>query len=201
MVDWWLRSCGEGEDEVGYGGLVVAGLRRRMENLMVVRRTRLAMVDRNLVGYGSLVAAGLRRREYCLLQHHLLPSLLIVTKIEQVVLLLEAYEVTWIKALLKDLTLSHLDPAVLKCDNKAALAITANLMMHERTKHVEIDCHYVRDMVKAGTIETKRVSSSNQVAEIFTKVLSVKQHNDLLLKLGVTSPPASRLKGDNEVTI
>lgn len=68
-------------------------------------------------------------------------------------------EVTWLSALLKDLGLKNIPPTVLNCDNKAALAIAANPVLHERTKHVELDCHYVRDQVKAGNIKTAHVSS------------------------------------------
>ncbi|XP_019103857.1 uncharacterized mitochondrial protein AtMg00810-like [Beta vulgaris subsp. vulgaris] len=85
-------------------------------------------------------------------------------------------EVTWLSALLKDLGLKQLPPTVLKCDNKAALAIAANPVLHERTKHVELDCHYVREKIQAGTITTSHVSSSDQVADIMTKVLPVKLH-------------------------
>ncbi|KAL8089306.1 hypothetical protein AgCh_038927 [Apium graveolens] len=56
-------------------------------------------------------------------------------------------EATWLNVLLKDLGIIKLPPTVLNCDNKVALAIFANPMLHERTKHVELDCHY-RDLLK-----------------------------------------------------
>lgn len=68
-------------------------------------------------------------------------------------------EVTWMSSLLKDLDLTKLPPTLLKCDNKVSLAIAANPVLHEKTKHVEIDCHYVKDQLKAGTITTEHVSS------------------------------------------
>lgn len=100
-------------------------------------------------------------------------------------------EVTWLSSLLKDLGLKDLPPANLKCDNKAALAIAANPVQHERTKHVEIDCHYVRDQLNKGLLTTSHVSSSEQIADLLTKVLPVKQHNHLLHKLGASAFPPS----------
>lgn len=100
-------------------------------------------------------------------------------------------EVTWLSALLKDIGIKNLPPTILKCDNQAALAIAANPVLHEKTKHVEIDCHYVRDQLQAGTIITTPVSSSDQVADIMTKVLSVKQHSAHCDKLGVSVPSTS----------
>ena len=59
-------------------------------------------------------------------------------------------EVTWLVALLKDLGIKDLGPVDLKCDNQAAIHIAANPVFHARTKHIEVDCHYVRDQVKSG---------------------------------------------------
>lgn len=99
-------------------------------------------------------------------------------------------EITWLKALLKDLGLKSLPPAVLKCDNKAAIAIAANPVLHEKTKHVDIDCHFIRDHLKAGHIKTEHTSSADQVADILTKVLPVKLHNQHVAKLGTSSKSA-----------
>lgn len=98
-----------------------------------------------------------------------------------------ACEITWLTSLLKDMGMNSLPPALLHCDNMAALSIAANPVMHERTKHVEIDCHFVRDKIKAGDIKTTHVPTQSQVADILTKPLSVKQHYLLLDKLGASS--------------
>lgn len=101
-------------------------------------------------------------------------------------------EVTWLISLLKDLGFKTLPTTQLHCDNKAALAIAANPVQHERTKHVEIDCHFVRDQINAGLLQTSYVPSSEQVADLFTEVVPVSQHQHLLHKLGAStmSPPA-----------
>ena len=105
-------------------------------------------------------------------------------------------EVTWLVSLLKDLGLKDLGPVDLKCDNQAAMYIAANLVFHARTKHIEIDCHYVRDQLKSGQVLPSYVSTKDQVADVFTKVLPVDQHTKLLSKLGVASSSTSQLEGE-----
>ena len=107
-----------------------------------------------------------------------------------------ACEITWLSALLKDMGLQSLPPAVLFCDNQAALAIAANPVLHERTKHVEVDCHFVRDKINSGTMITNHVPTYSQVADIFTKALSAKQHYYLLGKLGAAEDLPSKLEGE-----
>lgn len=94
-------------------------------------------------------------------------------------------EIMWIRGLLKDLEIEQKGPAVLYCDNEAALHIASNSVFHERTKHIEPDCHFVREKLQAGVVKTLYVSSHNQLADILTKALHPKQFKLLISKLGV----------------
>ena len=70
-------------------------------------------------------------------------------------------EVTWLLFLLRDLHVQHDKLVLLYCDNQAALHIDANPLFHERSKHIEANCHIVRNMVLDGTIMTFHVAFKN----------------------------------------
>lgn len=94
-------------------------------------------------------------------------------------------EVVWLNGLLKEVSPSQFEKTLIFLDSKAALQIAANPIFHERTKHIEIDCHFVRDKVKDGTIQMQHIGTAEQLADLMTKALSIKQHEYLVSKLGV----------------
>jgi hypothetical protein len=61
---------------------------------------------------------------------------------------------------------------VIQTDNKSAIELTKNPMNHERSKHIEVCFHFIRDHVKEGSVKLVHVASQNQIADIFTKPLS-----------------------------
>ena len=106
-----------------------------------------------------------------------------------------ASELVWVEGLLKDLDLPVNLPIKLFCDNTSAEHIAQNPVFHERTKHLNRDCHYVREQIMSGFIQTSHVSSSLQLADILTKALSGPQHQQLSSKLGLVSTAPIQLEG------
>ncbi|CAL1405238.1 unnamed protein product [Linum trigynum] len=104
-------------------------------------------------------------------------------------------EVIWLGALLRDLGIPSAAPTVLYCDNQAALHIAANPVFHERTKHVEMDCYFVRDHVTSGEILPQKISTHHQLADLFTKGLGGDRFQELLSKLGICNLHASACGG------
>ena len=94
-------------------------------------------------------------------------------------------ELIWIKSFLAAMGVYHTSPMTLFCDNQAALHISKNPVFHERTKHIEMDCHFVRDRLLSGDLTIGYVPPKYQVADILTKALSKSQFHVLMGKLGI----------------
>lgn len=93
-------------------------------------------------------------------------------------------ELTWLKHLLNELKFCMERFIKLICDNHVALHIASNPVFHERTKHIEIDCHFVRENIAFGEIITSFIGSNNQLVDIFTKSLRGPRIEYIHKKLG-----------------
>ena len=89
--------------------------------------------------------------------------------------------------LLDDLGVSDLQPVTLFCDNKSPLQIAHNPVMHDRTKHITIDCHFTRKKVLDGLLHLAYVPTAQQLADLFTKTLPSSTAIPLLEKLGLVN--------------
>lgn len=96
-------------------------------------------------------------------------------------------ELQWVTHLLQDFGISLSYPIPLKCDNKVAIHISKNDVFHERTKHIEIDCHIVRKNYKEDFVKPVYVSTKAEVADFLTKALGASSFQSLCSKLGLVS--------------
>jgi histone deacetylase 1/2 len=81
-------------------------------------------------------------------------------------------EFMWIQKLMKELKISHPPIARLWCDNIGARYLSANPVFHARTKHIEIDFHFVRERVAQKLLDIRYIHTNDQLADGFTKPLA-----------------------------
>ncbi|RVW98210.1 Retrovirus-related Pol polyprotein from transposon RE2 [Vitis vinifera] len=93
-------------------------------------------------------------------------------------------ELVWLKHLLRELRFGKDEQMKLICDNQAALHIASNPIFHEKTKHIEVDCHFIREKIASGCVATSFVNSNDQLADIFTKSLRGPRIKYICNKLG-----------------
>jgi len=96
-------------------------------------------------------------------------------------------KLTWLRFLLTDLYVEHPHAATLYCDYQVALHIASNLFFHECTKHIELDCHLIRDKILEGFIVTIHVPTHLQRADLLTKALPSSLLQSHLVKLGIVN--------------
>ena len=111
------------------------------------------------------------------------------TKAEYRVLANTTFELLWLRWLLKNLGVSTSSATPLYCDNQSASHIAQNDIFHERIKHNEIDCHFIRYHLVHGALKLFFVSSKDQLADIFTKSLPKGRTRDLVDNLKLVSHP------------
>ncbi|KAL3830766.1 hypothetical protein ACJIZ3_019568 [Penstemon smallii] len=97
-------------------------------------------------------------------------------------------EVLWIQSLMTELGILSHTPPTLYCDNLGATYLSKNPILHYRTKHVDIDYHFVRDRVQAKALRVSFLSSKDQLADILTKPLSTSRFSTLRTSLAVLPP-------------
>ena len=93
------------------------------------------------------------------------------TEAEYRALVTTAAKVSWLRILFKELRIFLSHVPVLWCDNASAIALSANPMFHSRTKHIEVDYHYVHEKGLHRDLCVRFVSGKDNLADIFTKPL------------------------------
>ncbi|XP_020672076.1 uncharacterized protein LOC110092062 [Dendrobium catenatum] len=112
------------------------------------------------------------------------------TEAEYRALAAEASEVMWLRQLLEELHIPQTAPTTIYCDNTSAIALSNNPVYHARTKHIDVDCHFIRDNIRSKHITVHHISTNDQLADIFTKPLPTRRFKLLCNKLIVAPPPS-----------
>ncbi|KAH9782291.1 retrovirus-related pol polyprotein from transposon RE1 [Citrus sinensis] len=104
-------------------------------------------------------------------------------------------ELTWLQSLFSELKIIKLPTPVLWCDNQSAGDLAKNPVFHSKSKHIEMDVHYIRDKVLNKELEVRYIPTEEQVADVLTKPLSFPKFSYFHYKLNVINRPLS-LRGD-----
>ncbi|WMV54463.1 hypothetical protein MTR67_047848 [Solanum verrucosum] len=94
-------------------------------------------------------------------------------------------ELLWIQRILRDLGFESAGPIMFFCDNNFAIHIAQNPVQRDRTKHVEVDCHFIREKLDQKIIQFPYVKSINLLADVLTKAVPGKLFHEAIDKLGM----------------
>ena len=100
---------------------------------------------------------------------------------------LSVCELLWLRIILEDLKIPITKPIELLGDNQSAISIAHNPVQHDKTKHIEIARHFLKEKLDSGILQIAYVPSNQQVADVLTKCLHSTQFEALVSKLGMTN--------------
>ena len=106
-----------------------------------------------------------------------------------------ASEILWLSSVFRELGIPLPNTPELYCDNLSVVYLTANPAFHARTKHFDIDYHFVKERVALKALVVKHIPGHDNIADIFTKSLLYEAFSRLRSKLGVSLPPTPSLRG------
>jgi transposase InsO family protein len=101
-----------------------------------------------------------------------------------------AREAIWLRNLLKELGFKSLTSTTLHVDNQGAMRLATNPSTHQRTKHIDIKHHLIRELIEGQVIDLRYVATEQQQADIFTKALPGPRHESNSIQLKIRPPPA-----------
>ena len=93
-----------------------------------------------------------------------------IVEAEYIALSVEVHEVVWLHKLLAYLFGHVLDSTVIHCDNQSCVKLSDNPVFHDKSKHIEIKYHYIRDMVQRKVVLVQYLPTDEQVADVLTKL-------------------------------
>ena len=96
-----------------------------------------------------------------------------------------AQHMVWMHSWLSEVEVEYSKPGLIRGDNRGAIALTKNMKDHGKVKHIDIRHHYIRELVQSGSITIEQVSSTNNLADLFTKSLPHDHHHQLLSTLNI----------------
>ena len=94
-------------------------------------------------------------------------------------------EAVWLRKLLYELFDLPLEATSIFCDNQSCVKLSENLVFHDRSKHIEIKYHYIRDIVQRGAVKLLYVATDEQIADVLTKPLARVKFEYFRERLGV----------------
>ena len=93
-------------------------------------------------------------------------------EVEYIAACMAAREAVWLRKLLAGLSGQSLEPIVIHCDNQSCVKMSINPVQHNKTKHVEMKYHYVREMVQRHAMQLRYIPTNEQIVDVLTKPLS-----------------------------